>query len=331
MKFTRVLKITGEIYLAGGFIAVAIYLLSLDMGQFFSCDFLAFSNALQGNTSQFFYPYWFLWLFYPFTRMPEPVGITIWSLMNLAGVYYGTKTFGGKWWLAIFNFQMAYTIWVGNVVGFVLGGAAFLFTSLEMKKPVLGGVGLLLCTIKPQLGIPIAVGIILLSNLKWIDRLKTLIIPGFVTILSLFVYPGWPTRLLETLQNTPPNDAANISLWPILGPIVLLLWIPVFLPSMDRRDRLILIACAQAISLPYYQQTDILAIFLFPLGFTPILGNLGFLSLRFGWTGVEYLSLIPLSIILYMVSRYLLSRKRTRTQKQSEISHLPSPIKAADN
>lgn len=331
MNISRVLKVVGTIYLAIIFAAGSFYLLSVDMGQYFNCDFLALSNALQGDTSQFFYPYWFLWLLYPFTSMPEPLGITIWSLMNLAGVYYGTKTFGGKWWLAIFSFQMAYTLWVGNVVGFVLGGAAFLFSSLEMKKPVLGGLGLLLCTIKPQLGVPIAVGIIVLSNLNWIARLKTLIIPGFGTILSLFIYPGWPNQLLETLQNTPPNDAASISLWPIFGPIVLMLWIPVFLPGMSKRDRLILIACAQAVTLPYYQQTDLLAIFLFPLGFAPILGNLGFLSLHFGWTGVEFLSLIPLSIILFLVSRNLHSRKRTRTQKLSKILNPPPPFKAADD
>jgi hypothetical protein len=305
MSSTKIIKCILVVVISVGFSLFGLYEFTQYPGGYFLGDYWVYVDATKGNVSQFFYPYWFLIVIELICHLPKFLVFLLWSFINLIGIYAGLRMFGGKWWPMFFSFQVFYVLWVGQVVGIIIGGLTLLSWSLEHKKPYLAGVGLLLTLTKPQMGLPLAIGIILLAKCSWIDRIKTAIVPVIVFALSLLIYPGWPFQLLDVVRTTPPNNLGSISVWDSTGPSILLLWFPIFFLPMGVRDRLLLIACTQAITLPYFQQTDLVLLYMFPIGWLPLIGNLGFAFFQYGWLVVKFLVIIPVLIYLFITIKSL--------------------------
>jgi len=127
---------------------------------------------------------------------------------------------------------------------------------------------------------------------------KILLLPAAVVLLSLAADPVWPLELLQRVLSAPPNNLGSISLYTAFGPAVFLLLLPPLLLPMKRGSRFLSLLAAIPLLLPYFQQADLLALFVFPFGPVVLLGNLGFAKV-FGWSALRLAAQIA-GMLLYL-------------------------------
>ncbi|MFN8373954.1 MAG: hypothetical protein U0694_13890 [Anaerolineae bacterium] len=153
---------------------------------------------------------------------------------------------------------------------------------------------------KFQVGMPFAAILWLLADITWRDRLRVLVIPAVVVLLSFVIYPNWPLQILTSLRDYPANDWGSIALWRWIGPLALLIWIPPLILNLSRQQRLIALVCAITMGFPYFQQNDLIILFVLPVGWLPLLGNLGMLYNlpQFGVAAWQALWIVPFIIYL---------------------------------
>ncbi len=265
-------------------------------------DLTNYLRAGQGDTSFHFYASWILPLYTLLGFMHPVAAFVLWNLANIAGVFAATRVFGGgsKAASALLTYQLFYTLYYGNITGILLGGMALCWWGLTHKRWGLAGLGLTLLLTKFQLGVPLGLALLCLAGLSWRERAYSAVVPLLALLVSLAAYPHWPVEVIGTILSNPPNDLSSISLWQWLGPVAVLLWLPVLLP-LSKTKRLILLTATTALSLPYFQHTDLLALFVLPIGWVPLAGNLSFyLFAKYSWPGLKALAIIPLGIYLWI-------------------------------
>jgi hypothetical protein len=260
-------------------------------------DYDVYMRAARGELIFFYYPYWALWLFGPLAALPFAWGFSLWGLINVGGVWFATRVFGGRTAPALLAFQMLYVVFLGSVAGLIVGALGLLWWgALRHRWPIVG-LALIIASLKIQMGGVLGLILLLAAPLRWRERWLALLIPSAVAALSLLAWPGWPSDLWRYAQATPPNDWGSLSLWRWLGPWALLLWLPPLLLPMSQGRRLLALAAANALAAPYYQQTDLLALFALPLGWLPpLLGQLGWLVFFFPPTVLRILAVVPATV-----------------------------------
>lgn len=268
-------------------------------------DYFNYINAARGDPSIYFYAPWLLPIFHIFNLLPELAGYFIWSLLNIAGVFFACRVFGGRAALAMTSYQMIYILFQGQITAILVGLLALFWWAAAHKKWALGGICLLIVAAKFQFGILLGGILWLYFPLSWRQRLQILIIPAAGALLSLLVWPGWPSDLIQRLQASPPNTGGSLALWRWIGPAALLFWLPPFLLPLDRTRRIVILSAAMSLGLPYLQQTDLLGLFVLPLGWLPLLGNLAYSAAWLGHAGQQILVLIPSGVYLWIVLRNL--------------------------
>ena len=55
-----------------------------------------------------------------------------------------------------------------------------------------------------------------------------------------------------------------------------------------------MLVATSMLALPYFQQADLMVLFVLPCGWLPLLGNLGYLMAARGWEVLPWLCIIPL-------------------------------------
>ncbi|MBK7893448.1 MAG: hypothetical protein IPJ90_00820 [Anaerolineaceae bacterium] len=171
---------------------------------------------------------------------------------------------------------------------------------------------------KYQLGLSFGIILLLMANISWQDRLRVVVVPSLVLVVSLLLYPLWPLQSIRIILENPPNNLGNISLWQWVGPVALLLWLPPLWLPLPAQQRLTALAATATLTLPYFQQTDLLALFILPLGWLPLLGNLGFLLYtNYTWQGFALLAIIPLLLYVRIIGSGLFLWLRQRKQSAS--------------
>lgn len=187
-------------------------------------------------------------------------------------------------------------VWLGQVDAVVVGGLVLALTS---PNPYLRGAGLLLMSIKPQVS-----GLVILY-LLWRDkdRLRTLIIPAAVAILSVIVWgPLWP---LEWLQN---RGDIGLPVWgtAAIFPYGLVAFLAVPLMT-STREKITAILLATALSMPWFGVYSYVA-------FLPLLapGWAAWVSyawvLAYPWLGnkaVMFAFALPAALLVYLVWPHL--------------------------
>lgn len=259
-------------------------------------DFNGYMLSAHGDFSINYYPYWIVPLFKILDTLPWPVGFVLFGVANIVGVFLGTRIFGGHTPLTLLSYQMLFILGYGQIVGILIGGLAVFWWALAHKRWHLAGAGLTLASTKYQIGLSLGLFLFLLAEISWRSRLKVLIVPLIVTAVSLMLYPLWPLDLIETLQSQPPDNLGSVSLWQWFGPAALLFWLPPLLIPLSHTKRFIALAATTALAMPYFQQTDLLALFMLPVGFLTLLGNLGYLFWFYHWKAMQLLTIVPLSI-----------------------------------
>lgn len=259
-------------------------------------DFKIYLNTAQGIFTGYYYGYWLLPIFALLAKLPLGWSYLLWSTLNILGVFFAARLFGGKAPLALLSYQMFYSLIYGSISGVVVGALALCWWGLLNRKWDIAGLGIALAGAKFQIGITGSLLLLLTADTSWKDRARALLVPLLVGIASLFLYPGWPFELLHNSMNVPPNTNGSISLWRWLGPWALLLWIPPLLLRLPLHRRFIALVAAMGLALPYFQQSDLLFLLVMPIGWVGLLGNLGYFMNRFGWLALQSLAVLPLVV-----------------------------------
>lgn len=291
----------GELFaLALAFGMVGIFIRLQPNLSFAYLDFRIYLEAARGNFSYqglyYYYGYWMLPVFAVLSRLPLDLAYALWSILNILGVFFAVRVFGGKAFAALASYQMFYSLIYGNIAGLIVGGLALCWWGSANRKWHVAGLGIALASAKFQTGLTGALFLLLMADITWKDRLRVMTVPVLIWLASLVVYPGWLLHLTNNLIAHPPNDLASISLWRWLGPWALLLWLPPLLLRLEPGRRLIALAAAMGLALPYFQQTDLLFLLAMPIGWIGLLGNLGYFMGVYGWVALQMLAILPLTV-----------------------------------
>lgn len=257
-------------------------------------DYDAYISAGQGNLLQHYYMDWILPLYWLFARIPMPWGYLLWSILGILCVYFAARVFGGNTVLVVLSYQMFYVLFLGQITGILIGGLALAWWAMAHKRWYVAGLGFLIAFTKVQIG---ALGLLLwlLADISWKQRLRSLLVPVLASIVLFVINPSWPLDMVARLQRFSPIDWASISLWRWIGPAALLFWLPPLLLPLGRPERFLALMAACPLALPYFQQADLLALFVLPIGWLPVLlGNLGYLFVLFQYEVLALLWIVPL-------------------------------------
>ncbi len=273
-------------------------------GDAYAYDFTTYLWAGRGDLQVHYYAYWILPFFRLLTAVSPITAFILWNLANIAGLFFATRVLGGgeKAALALLTYQMFYTLYYGNIIGILLGGLALCWWGMSHRRWYLAGFGLLVALTKYQLGLSFGLILLFMADISWRERFQVLLVPCLVLVASLIVYPGWPVDSWQTIVGNPPNSLGNISLWQWVGPFATLLWLPPLVLPLTPGRRLTALVAAATLALPYFQQSDLLALFILPVGWLPLAGNLGFyLYLNNAWADLWVLAIIPLGLYLWLL------------------------------
>jgi hypothetical protein len=263
-------------------------------------DFKYYINFARGDAYNFFYAYWLKPIFIVLSKLPFYPAYFLWGVISLFGVLFAARVFGANSAMVLFSYQLLYSLYYGQITGVLAGGLGLLWWGMAKRSWWLAGLGLAIAGVKFQSGLLFAGLLILYADISWKDRLKLLILPGLICAASLIAYPFWPMELLATMRINPANAEGSISIWRWIGPWSLLFFLPPIFLKLPKDWRFLMMIAAVPIGLPYFQQADLLDLFILPIGWLPVLaGNLGLNFLFFGYQALQVLFIIPLVLYLW--------------------------------
>jgi hypothetical protein len=275
-------------------------------------DYEAYTSAGQGDLLQHYYMDWILPLYWLFARLPMPWGYILWNFIGVLCVFVAARVFGGNSVLAVLSYQMFYVMYLGQITGHLIGGLALAWWGMAHRRWYIAGLGLLVACTKLHIGV-FGLLLWLLAGLPWRQRLRSLLVPAAAVLVLFLLNPSWPLDTIARIQNFNPIDWASISLWRWIGPAALLFCIPPLVLPLARKERLLALMATVPLALPYFQQADLLALFVLPVGWLPLLlGNLGYLFVFSGYQVLSLLWIVPLVIYAAIIlpSAYALLRRR---------------------
>ena len=325
-KRLRVRVTRGEF--AGFSLAVCFMLglLYLDpTGSGIAGDFRGHMAAGHGDLTYFFYPNWFIPFYAGLAALPFPVAYCTINLINLVGIWFACRVFNGNGAIALSSYQTLHVMYYGQTTGILLGGLALMYWAMERKRYWLAGAALVIALIKYQTGIPLILALWLTDISPFREKLRIAVIPIAVMVVSLLVYGLWPIDLIHRLQNAPPVAVNNVVLWQWIGPLVLVLWLPVIFLPLSRNRRIIAVAATTALAIPYLLHNDLLLLFMLPVGGLGLLGNFGYLKgfPQFDWNALRALVFIPLLLYVWVFIDHFKSR--------ANVSISPASVQESDS
>lgn len=294
-----------------GLIGIFIWQWRQGFGGFF--DFRQYMGFARGMKDvQFYYSYWAVPFFQLLEKLPMLLAIAIWSGINLVGMWWAARVFGNKSWIVLSTYQVGYVLFYGQITGVIIGGLAGLWWGTKNQRWVVAGLALIVCLTKYHLGGPIAFILLLLSGVNFSRMVKLILWPLGAFFASWILYPGWVSEVIYRIQQIPPVQWGNISLWQWIGPLSLLVWLPPLLLKMEKQQKLIIFTSAYFLSMPYVQQTGLLALFVLPVGWVAWLGNVGFTFTFLRWEALKLLVIPPTATYLMMIWRAVAHKAHRR-------------------
>ena len=257
-----------------------------------------FYHASERAYVGFYYPQWAEFLLKPFDLLPPVIAYAAFLLFQSTCLVIATRCFGGDLRAAFLNYSALSFLFYGQMEGVVILGLAALKWGLERDQPSVASLGLIAALVKPQVGLPLAL-FFLIKKWRW----EPVVSLAIVVATSLVLWPGWPSDLAQRLLSAPPDTSGNISLWQYTGPAALLLWIPALLIPMSDSRRQVVLAATSALGLPYFQMYSPLLLYVMPVGWWPLLGNIVFLGMIWGGRPVKALALVPACVYLVWIAK----------------------------
>lgn len=249
------------------------------LGDFFPVDLLTYRTAALGNVTDFYYAYWILPFFRLLATLPDALQVLVFYVLSIASVGFACRVFAGRLAIVVFSYNMLWILWFGQFSGLALGGLALLWWALATRRYSLAAVGLLLALTKYHVTAPIVLTLWLLADMPRAGRWRVVRLAGMLAGLSLLLYGLWPLSIVQSMMSNPPEAATSFTLWRYVGPWCLLLWLPALALPLSPGRRLTAITCCCALALPYFQLSDLILLLALPIGWLPLLSNLGFVHL----------------------------------------------------
>ena len=256
-------------------------------------DLKNYIKTSNGDFSSYYYAYWLLPLFSLLGHLPFAFSYLLWGVLCIISIVFALRVFGGWSFAVLSSYQMFYLLYQGQFTGLVIGALGLLWWGMAHRRWNIAGLGLAIAAAKYQTGLTAGIILLLSAPISWRERIRISIIPAIVVCLSLIVYPLWPLHALETLQNSPPNDLGSMTLWRWIGPYALLLWLPICVAYVWRKLTPMALIATVMLSLPYFQQTDLLVLFVLPVSWLPYLGNIGYFG---GYEFLQAMAYLPFLI-----------------------------------
>ena len=249
--------------LAVSFVGIALWLQLTGAGG--AKDFAVYMRTTQGDYLDFYYGYWIVPLFSLLGLLPSPLDYAVWMIINLAGLWFAARVFGGRPGLVLCSYPAFFMLYWGQISGLLLGSLALCWWALLHRKWVWAGLGLILACSKYQVGVPLSLILLFCAGVPWKQLPKIALIPTAAVLLSLIIYPLWPIQILERFAAHPPVSDWSITLWRLAGPASLLLWIPPLVLPMPRHQRMLALVATTCLAQPYFLMGDLMALFIFPV------------------------------------------------------------------
>jgi len=209
-------------------------------------------HNFRNYVDQTHHPFYARWLFSLMSIPSEPVAYVILSLISTLLFVFAVRIFQGKPWMVFTSFAFAWTLIFGQIDALIIAGLAVACWALKHDRPVLLGAGLIIASVKPQISLSLIIAFWWWSP----SRLKSLIVPTIIVILSFIQWgwwiPEWLDIQLYSDTNTLIQMPRNISLWPITGSWIFLIWPIIFTLRLQRPQKIFALAAATAITTPYF-------------------------------------------------------------------------------
>lgn len=294
---------------------LAFYFLITKSGLFW--DYKVYLATANGDFENYYYGYWLLPLFKSLSYLPFEISYSIWILLSITGVVFATRVFNGNLAFSLLSYQLSFSLFWGQISGIICGALGLFWWSLHQKKWWLAGLSLLIAAAKPQSGGVFALFLWMFADISWKDKFRLLIIPIIGFVLSLIAYPNW---IIDVLARSGNAFAwGNISFYQCIGPWALILFIPAVIIPMPKQKRFLLLVVTCILTIPYFLQTDLITLFIFPVGFFPIL--LGYLPaimpFFIGYEGQHTGILVPIFIYSSILTSVLLRMWKLINSKKS--------------
>lgn len=265
-------------------------------------DYTIFTQAGKGNSQGYYYSLWGLPVFYPFSLLPFNLGAVLWNLLNIAGMFAAARLFTGNGAPLLFSYPMMITLYFGQISGVICLAAALMWWGLSKRSWLLAGIGLTIALIKPQMGAVAGMlwlfALLQLASDKETRRIfwLAMLVPAFTAAASFLIQPDWLGETLLRLHATPPIAASSVTAWPYLGLWGLLLFLPALALPLRLQPRLLALAAAWVIAMPYFQVWEVSALLMLMAGVGPV----------FTWLAIlPGYSLMPLFFLLLLAGFYL--------------------------
>ena len=303
MELQHYLRLLPGIALAG-----FIFLLFCQIGpgdDFFGAyRLLVFDPEKYSHTFGIYSPAWLATIMAPFETMPGRKGYFIFIALTIAGIFKTARVFNGKLIPVLLSAQMFWVLWWGQIDGLAILGITLGYLSLERKSLGLLVCGLLLATLKPQIGL-----IPILAIWWWSDpkiRWRSLLIVLICGLLSVYIWGLWPLWVGQHILGLLGHNAYaswNIS----IGPAAIPLLIPAIFIPLERKQRITaLIATMLLVSpyMPFYSSLVLLCMSIpwwaYIFAFTGFLPNL--IGTQWAW---KIILLLPLLVLIYLYLPYI--------------------------
>jgi hypothetical protein len=198
------------------------------------------------SRSGFWNPPWTLWLLVPLAALPERVGLIVINLLSGLMVIISIRIMDGEeTWISLLSLPFLWLLWLGQIDTLSLIGIAVGYAATRRKDTLLMAISLSLLSIKPQIGLIVALYFLIKSRL-W----KSLLVITSLFLFSLCLHGAWPLTLWSV---RPGLDIVkqNVSLWPYIGPLALPIYLLCFIPQQNMLRKLGVLLAANALAFPY--------------------------------------------------------------------------------
>jgi hypothetical protein len=198
------------------------------------------------SQSGFWNPPWTLWLLVPLVALPERVGLIVINLLSGLMVIISIRIMDGEdTWSSLLSLPFLWLLWLGQIDTLSLIGIAVGYAATRRKDTLLMAISLSLLSIKPQIGLIVALYFLIKSRL-W----KSLLVITSLFVFSLCLYGAWPLKLWSV---KPGLDIVkqNVSLWPYIGPLALPIYLLCFIPQRNMLRKVGVLLASNALAFPY--------------------------------------------------------------------------------
>ncbi|MBI3244775.1 MAG: DUF2029 domain-containing protein [Chloroflexi bacterium] len=248
----------------------------------------------------FFNPPFVLLLVTPLALLGNPASYIVFTALMLTSLYASARMLGGSPIWLVLSYPGIWMLAFGQLEPLVVLGIAFGWYAIRSKQYIWLTLAYVLLAIKPQIGLVPAL-LYFVWTPDWKTRLRTSWLTALVIGWTFINWGLWPMEFLPRIatQDNGLSITVGVSLWPIIGPFALALFIPALSGRIDRRLRLLILLAANALASPYSPAYSLLSLLAFPLPWWGyVVASLPVISPN-GTVFTRAAMLLPLGVLFY--------------------------------